>query len=111
MFDIIGGRMIEFQYFEGCPNSEETLNHLKELIKEGIIKEKSLKITNVPDLESAEFLKFQGSPSVLVNGIDVYTEEKPQSFNYSCRVYVIDGNHTGVLPKEYLKNKIIKLQD
>ncbi len=108
--EIIGGKMIEFQYFDGCPNSEATLKNLKELIKEGLIQEDSLKITEVPDLESAESFNFQGSPTVLVNGRDIYTEIEPESFNYSCRVYSMNGIHTGVLTKDYLKNKILKLQ-
>lgn len=102
--------MIEFQYFNGCPNSEATLNNLRELITDGIINENQLKITEVPDLDSAERLNFQGSPTILVNERDIYTEKKPVSSNYSCRIYTINGIQTEVLSKEYIRGKIEKLQ-
>lgn len=102
--------MIEFQYFNGCPNSETTLNNLRELIKDGIIDEADLKITEVPDIDSAENLNFQGSPTILVNEQDIYTEKKPHSTNYSCRVYTINSIQTGVLSKEFIKKQIEKLR-
>ncbi len=102
--------MIEFQYFNGCPNAEKTLSNLKELIFEGLIREDEIKITEVPDIDSARELNFQGSPTILINGRDIYTEEKPTSFNYSCRVYTINGIRTGVLPKEFILEKIKKLR-
>jgi hypothetical protein len=110
MPEINGVKMIEFQYFDGCPNSEATLQNLKELIREGIINEKNLKITEVPDLESAERLNFQGSPTILYNGRDIYTEKIPESSNYSCRVYNIKGAQTRILPKKYIKEKLERLQ-
>jgi len=103
--------MIEFQYFNGCPNAEKTLSNLKELIFEGLIREDEIKITEVPDIDSARELNFQGSPTILINGRDIYTEEKPTSFNYSCRVYTINGIRTGVLPKEFILERIKKLQE
>lgn len=98
--------MIEFQYFKGCPNAIATLNNLKELIAEGFFQEDELKIVEVPDSESAEALFFQGSPTILFNGYDIYTGIKPVSYNYSCRVYTIEEEQTGVLSKEFIRKKI-----
>ena len=63
--------MIEFQFFEGCPNAAETLRNLEVLSEEGLFPKSDLKITNVRGLDRAEELRFQGSPTVLVDGIDV----------------------------------------
>ena len=38
-------------------------------------------------IEMAQMLKFQGSPTILVDDIDLCTGIKPDGFNYSCRVY------------------------
>lgn len=102
--------MIEFQYFEGCPNSTKTLENLKELVKEKTIEEKEIKIVEIKDLRSAERFKFQGSPSILINGIDIYTEKVPDSFSFTCRIYNIEGKKTGILSKEYIEQKIKKIK-
>ena len=102
--------MIEFQYFDGCPNSEATLINLKQLINEGLIAREELKITEVPDMESAERLNFQGSPSILLDGVDIYTETKPESYNYTCRIYTIYGERTGILPKDFIQKQVEKLR-
>ena len=105
-----GADLLEFQYFDGCPNAAITLESIRELITEKLIQEE-LKITEIKDISEAEELNFQGSPTVLYEGIDIYTEEVPTSFNYSCRVYVIKGKQTGVLDQEFILNKIKKLKD
>ncbi|NLJ47507.1 MAG: alkylmercury lyase [Treponema sp.] len=102
--------MIEFQYFEGCPNAAETLRNLEVLSEEGLFPKSDLKITNVRGLDRAEELRFQGSPTVLVDGIDVYTGKSPDGFNYTCRIYEMFGKRTGILPKEFLKESIERLR-
>ena len=100
---------VTFQYFEGCPNSTETLKHLEQLINEKKINTDELEVIEVPDLDSAEKYLFQGSPTILIDGIDIYTKQKPTGFNYSCRVYDFDGNRTGIIPKEYIEMKLKEL--
>ncbi len=87
-----------------------TLNNLKELIGEGLIRERDLTITEVPDPAFAEKISFEGSPSILVDGIDIYTGAKPKQSNYSCRIYEFDGKRTGIVPKEFIREKIIALR-
>ena len=103
--------MIEFQFFKGCPGSAVTLDNINQLIKEGFINETSFNIIEIKNLEDAEENMFQGSPSVLYKGVDIFTGEIPSQFSYSCRVYQIDGKLTGVLSKEFLKNRLSALQN
>jgi hypothetical protein len=98
--------MIEFQYFNHCPNSKETLHNLRELIKEGVLRESELIITEVPDLASAEKINFQGSPTILIDGVDLYDGKKPDSFHYCCRIYDLNGRQTGVLSKDFIKTRL-----
>jgi len=95
--------MIEFQYFKGCPNSTATLKNLKNLIKKGLLSEDKLVIVEVPDLNTAEKVNFQGSPTILHNGYDIDTGNKPDSFNYTCRIYEIEGKKTGILPEYFIQ--------
>lgn len=100
--------MIEFLYFKGCPNSEETLSNLKEALKELNISEKVLNIIEVNDIEMAKKLNFSGSPTILVNGKDIYTLEKPVGFNFTCRIYDFGGKKIGIIPKDFIKERLIK---
>jgi len=98
--------MMEFQFFDGCPNADSTLQHLHEVMAEQGISEINLKLTLVPGIESAKTLNFQGSPTILLNGKDIYTGEEPTDFSYACRIYQFDGQQTGVIPKEFIKAQV-----
>ena len=98
--------MIEFQYFDGCPNAKATLDSLLEIKSELGIADGEIRIVLVPDIESAKENRFQGSPTILVDGVDIYTDEAPTGFKYSCRVYTFEGNQTGKIPKAFIKEKL-----
>jgi hypothetical protein len=98
--------MIEFQYFESCLHADETLANLKAVMQEMGISEAQLKISVVPDIDSANKLGFQGSPSILVSGVDIYTGEEPSGFSYACRIYEFDGKRTGLIPLDFIWKKL-----
>jgi len=102
--------MIEFQYFDGCPNARATLKNLTDLVAEGIFEGEGVRITLVPSMDQAAQLNFQGSPTILVDGVDIYTGTKPSGYSYNCRVYVLDGRRTGVLSKDYIKARVDALR-
>ena len=94
---------VEFFYFDGCPSHEPAYENLKEvLLEKGIESEiESIKVNSTDD---AAKLRFQGSPSIRIDGKDI--EGKEEGYSYSCRVFEIDGKLTGVPTKEYLSDKI-----
>ena len=98
--------MVEFQYFEGCPNAKATLDNLNRVIEEGSIDPAELTITEVSDLGLAESIRFQGSPTILVDGVDIYTGAKPETMNYACRIFELDGVKTGVLSTEFIRTRL-----
>ncbi|MDH7493651.1 MAG: alkylmercury lyase [Candidatus Saccharicenans sp.] len=102
--------MIEFQFFKGCPHSEETLRNLRSLVAEGFLSEDEIIITEVTGPEMAKELNFQGSPTILLDGYDIHSQSRPENFSYSCRIYNLGGQPTGVIPKEYIKAQIEKLK-
>lgn len=97
--------MIEFQYFDGCPNSQTTLNNLMELVELAEIDAADIKIVKIENAQDAQRLNFQGSPTILVDGIEIYSEKKPESYSYGCRIYSIKGMQTGILTKDYIRDK------
>ena len=102
--------MIEFQFFDGCPNADNTLQNLRITMGEQGITKDHLKLTEVPNIESAKRVNFQGSPTILVNGKDIYTDELPIGFSYSCRIYIFEGEQTGCIPKEFIATKLKNFQ-
>jgi hypothetical protein len=98
--------IVEFQYFDGCPNSSETLNNLYQLVSEGLLRKEQIRVVKVTDSGHAERIKFQGSPTVLLDGMDLYSGKKPETTSYSCRIYEINGRKSGILPTDYLRSKI-----
>lgn len=97
--------MIQFLYFEGCPNANATLNNLKQAMEELQIPPDKLEIVDV-DFDLATKHSFQGSPTILIDGIDIYTNSKPDSVHYTCRMYVFNNIRTGIIPLDYIKQKL-----
>ena len=100
--------MITFQYFDGCPNAEVSLENLYSAGKELGIPESDIELVEVPDPSLAEKCRFQGSPTILVEGRDITTGEEPSGFSYTCRVYFFGGIQTGVIPRDFIREKLLE---
>ncbi len=100
--------MITFQYFNGCPHARATLDNLLSVRDELEISESSIELVEVPDPARAEEHGFQGSPTILVDGRDITTGELPSGFNYTCRVYSFDGESTGVIPRDFIRARLME---
>jgi len=98
--------MIEFQFFLGCPSADATLANLRAAMAEQGIPKSNLKISVVADIDSAKRLCFQVSPSILVYRKDIYTGYEPTGFSYGCRIYEFEGDRTGVIPMEFIREKL-----
>jgi len=77
---------IEFQYFEGCPHSDELFKNLKEAIV-GYEYKIELKKIIIDTPELAKKYKFRGSPTILINGKDIEGMMEPLNPAVSCRYY------------------------
>jgi hypothetical protein len=65
-----------------------------------------VKITLVKDDQPAERLKFLGSPSFRINGMDLWRPEERQNYALSCRVYATPDGLVGVPSVEMLRERI-----
>jgi copper chaperone CopZ len=92
---------IEVLYFSGCPNHAPAVERVKEALRaEGLSGE--IAEIEVPETETAQRLKFPGSPSIRVNGLDVEPEARSRGdFGMMCRMYQ-DGCRQGGLPSHEL---------
>ena len=90
--------MIEVLYFEGCPNREPTLELARSVAKEFGV-DAAVREVEVRDQAEAERLRFLGSPSVRVHGVDIEPGADARTeYALSCRVY----ENSGVPPKQLL---------
>ena len=75
---------IELLHFQGCPGFAEALNILQEELAE---KRSSVEVTPV-ELGPEDRLSSPGSPTILVNGEDLFpVEERLGARAASCRIY------------------------
>jgi hypothetical protein len=76
---------IELQHFIGCPNSPILIRRVKEAIN-GFDNIKYDEVI-VDSNEKAEELKFRGSPTLLINGVDFENQPEPENTALACRFY------------------------
>lgn len=94
---------IDIQYFEECPNSSKLIKNVKKAIT-GHEDKIDYREVLVGDNETAEEVKFRGSPTVLINGKDLLNEPEPERPAMMCRYY-----QNGLPSEETIKNCLEKL--
>jgi len=87
---------VEVLFFEGCPNHAPAVQLAKEVVSELGVDAKVEEV-EVKTPEEAVERRFLGSPSVLVNGVDVESGARGRTdFGFACRTY----NGRGVPSRE-----------
>ena len=76
---------LEIQYFMGCPHSEEALFLIRDY--NDAYPGTKIKITKIHDDNDAKKAGFRGSPTILINGEDLYDEPEPDDPRMACRLY------------------------
>jgi hypothetical protein len=78
---------VQILYFDGCPNHQPA-GALVERVARRLDVEAEVELVEVADPEAAVALRFLGSPTVRVNGVDVEPgAEERRDFAFSCRIY------------------------
>lgn len=78
---------VEILTFDGCPNREPT-RALVERVASELEVETAVELVDVPDAAAAARLRFLGSPTVRVEGVDVEPgAEARDDVALACRVY------------------------
>jgi len=99
------GRSVDLTllYFDGCPNWEVTDSHLRVLAEEF----PHMVITRVlvESPEEADRVGFRGSPSVLLDGTDPFSDQAAPA-GLSCRVYRTPDGLAGSPTLEQLREAL-----
>lgn len=80
------------QYFDGCPNWETLRGHLATLIDEGL--DATVEYELIDSHDKAVEREFLGSPTVLVDGADPFSDPTAQP-GLACRVYHTERGPAG----------------
>ncbi len=95
---------IKLVYFDGCPSWQTALENLKQALLSGQISN-PVSLVKIEDNEQAQREKFLGSPSIWIDGRDLWTEER-EIYSLSCRVYAAPEGVEGFPSVEMLRSKI-----
>jgi hypothetical protein len=88
---------IEFRYWEDCPSHEAALERLCQAMAEEGIKT-PVNVVKVESREQAEHLRFIGSPTILVNGLDIQPPPSDAHYALTCRTYYLEDGRVSPLP-------------
>ncbi len=101
---------IEVLYFEGCPNYEPTLKRVKQTLKDLAMTQKVLEVI-ITTPKMAQSFRFLGSPTVLVNGLDVEPSARNSDhIGFGCRTYICSGRRVGLPSEDLIRAALIEAQ-
>jgi hypothetical protein len=93
---------IEVLYFEGCPNYLPAVDRLRTVLAGEGLGAEIIEI-EVKDDSAAKALKFVGSPTIRINGLDVdFSLRQVSEVGFACRCY------PGGLPSEEMIRAAVK---
>jgi len=96
---------IEILYFEGCPNHRAVEDLVQDVLSE-LGHTAELKRTAIPDEVTAAAMRFLGSPTIRIDGIDLEPDSDTGRYGLQCRVYSTPSGLSGIPPREVLRARI-----
>jgi hypothetical protein len=79
---------VQVLFFDGCPNHEALLPHLRELLDANGGEGTDIELVRVEDAEAAARVRFLGSPTVRIDGRDVEPGAAERTdFGLKCRLF------------------------
>ena len=98
---------VEVLYFDGCPTYETATKTLGAvLVEEGVKADVELVAVNTD--EEARRLQFPGSPTIRVEGEDLFSVAEREDWRLGCRVYTTPEGLKGSPTAEMLREALTK---
>ena len=94
---------VEILYFDGCPNHEALLPHLRGLLS-SVGASTDIELVRVEDAAVAERARFLGSPTVRIDGEDVEPGAHQRTdFGLKCRLFATPEGLRGTPADEWVR--------
>jgi hypothetical protein len=88
---------VELLWWDGCPSHPETLADLERILREeGIGAE--LRRVEIESDEQARREHFPGSPTIRVDGEDIFPLEESEPYSLTCRIYHLRNGRVSPTP-------------
>lgn len=97
-------KVIELLYFDDCPSWQITLENLRVVIAADHLPYE-VRLVKIDTPEQAQSEHFLGSPSIHINGEDLWPESRGR-FDLSCRVYQTEQGLRGSPTVDMLRKRI-----
>jgi hypothetical protein len=98
---------VEILYFDGCPTYEAATKTLRAfLAEEGL--EAEVQLIAVNSYGEAVRLRFPGSPTIRVDGEDLFPVAEREDWRLGCRVYATPQGLRGSPTAEMLREALLK---
>jgi hypothetical protein len=78
---------VELLWWEGCPSTEAALADLRAALAESGLDPESIRMTRIDTDPQARQAGFTGSPTILIDGVDVQPPPAGEPAGLTCRVY------------------------
>ena len=100
--------LVEILYFDGCPNHEPAVE-LVERIDRELATGAELRLVNVLDEKEATRLRFLGSPTIRVDGVDVDPSTAERSdYVLSCRIFITAHGLAGQPEERWVRDALAR---
>jgi hypothetical protein len=98
--------VVEILYFDGCPNHLPAIALVDRAGSELGIRPQ-VRLVNVPDEHAAQRLRFLGSPTIRIGGVDVdpHTAERGD-FALSCRMFRTRAGFSGQPDEQWVRDAL-----
>jgi hypothetical protein len=78
---------VELLWWEGCPSTERALTAVREALTDLGLDDVEIRIREIKDDGDAAHAGFVGSPTILIDGVDLVPAATDEQIGLSCRVY------------------------
>ena len=85
---------IELLHIADCPNSAQTLVRLRRAVENTMPSSTLIKSTLIDSAETAASFLFAGSPTILVDGVDLFPTDG-RTNDLACRIYLTPNGMAG----------------
>ena len=96
---------VEVLYFAGCPTYETATKTLRAVLSEEGL-ELDIKLVAVNTDEEARQLRFSGSPTIRVDGRDLFPMPERDEWGLGCRVYTTPEGLRGFPTADMLRQAL-----
>ena len=99
---------VEVLYFRGCPNHVLAVSRVRQALQ-SVQPPAEIHEIEVSSQAEAEDIRFLGSPSVRINGLDIEPESRSvKTYGLGCRTYVEGQVRSGVPPIDLIRRALVE---